>query len=122
MGNEIANESHCDVGRVSTKTGSRAQIGIFVFLRKSISGQAENAEWHTGIPVSWSCRWSPRVATSSFAAKIQASFYGLESARFLKILVAELLSRNGAIDILTYVRNMPYIKSNRATLLRMRSA
>ena len=39
---EIAIGIHCDAGRILTKTGSRAQIGICVFfLRKQIKEQTK---------------------------------------------------------------------------------
>ena len=40
--NEIAIEIHCDAGKILTKTGSRAQIGICVFLRKQITERTKN--------------------------------------------------------------------------------
>ena len=61
------------------------------FLRKQITDQAKNEEFHHGIAVSWVSRKCPGVATSSFSGEIQEVFYGSDVARMLKGLLAELL-------------------------------
>ena len=61
-------------GWILTKTGSRAQIVIFGYLRKVISDQAENSQWHTGRPVGWTSGGSPRVETSIYAVGYREAF------------------------------------------------
>ena len=43
---EIAIEIHCDAGQILTRTGSRAQIGIFGFSRKQIAEQTKMANFN----------------------------------------------------------------------------
>ena len=104
-GGDLEIEAHCDDGQILTKTGSRAQIGICGFIRAKITEQNKNQQFHKGIAISWSSSKSPRVATSSYAGEIQALFYGFDTARFLKEMLAELLFGNVGCSINTYVRN-----------------
>ena len=54
--NEISIEIHCDAGEILTKTGIRAQIGIFGFLRKQITDRPKNVEFRQWVAVSWVSR------------------------------------------------------------------
>ena len=113
---EIAIGIHCDAGRILTKTGSRAQIGICVFRENKLRNR-QNGEFHHGIAISWASNKSHRVATSSFAGEIQAVFYGFDMARTLQGLLAELLFGNMGVEIPTYVR-----KDNAAAVYQADSA
>ena len=66
-GSEIATEIHGDAGKILTKAGSRAKIGICGFLRKQITEQTKNVEYQHGVDVSCVSNKSPGVTTSSFA-------------------------------------------------------
>ena len=48
---EIAIEIHCDAGKILTKAGSWARIGICGFLRKQITEKTKNVEYRQGISV-----------------------------------------------------------------------
>ena len=65
MGGGVAIEIHCGAGKILTKAGSRAQIGICGFLRKRITGETKNTAYQHGIAVSWVINKSPRDSTSS---------------------------------------------------------
>ena len=65
-----------------------------VFLKKQITGGAENVEFRHGIAVSWVGNKSPRVPTSSYSAEIQELFYGCDMARMLKGLLDALMFGN----------------------------
>ena len=104
-GEEIAIGIQCDAGKILTRTGSRAQIGICGFSGKQITEQTKNGEFQQGVTISWVGNTSPRVPTSSFAGEIQAVFYGFDMARMLKGLTAELLFGNLGAEIPTYVGN-----------------
>ena len=51
VGGEIAIEIHCDTGRILTKTGCRAQIGIYGPPRGDYKGNKESrvSPWHFGV-------------------------------------------------------------------------
>ena len=65
-GNEMAIEIHFDAGRILTKSGSRAQIGIFGFLRMQITVKAKNLARRRVIATSRLVE-SPMVSTSMYA-------------------------------------------------------
>ena len=107
IGAEMKLRSKCTLahGGILTESGSRAQIGICVFLRKQITDHSRNIEFRQRIDVSRVSSKSPRSPTSSYAGKIQASFYGFCMARMLKCLLAELLVGNIGVEIPTHMRN-----------------
>ena len=102
---EIAIEIHCDAGRILTRAGNRAQIGICGFATKQNFKKTDVAEFHQGVEISWAGNKSPRVTTSEEAGATQAVFYGFDMARMLKGLLSELLVGNIGVEIPTYVRN-----------------
>ena len=98
-------EVHCDDGRILTKAGSRAQIGICGFIRNKITEQSKSRQFRTGVAISWPSSNSPRAAKSSYAGGIQALFYGFDTARFPKEMLAGFLFGNAGCSVNTYVRN-----------------
>ena len=87
--NEIAIAMHCDAGGILPNTGSRAEIGICVFLGKQITENTKNVEYHHGTEVSWLSIEIPWAPTSSYAwgGGAHALFYGFDMARMMEGLL-----------------------------------
>ena len=58
-----------------------------------------------GVPISWSRGGILRVDTSIYAGRIRDVLIGVDSTRFLKNMSAELLFRNGIIDVGARIQN-----------------
>ena len=81
------------VGRKSVLPGSYEK-------RSRDHREMGNVNWRPSIAAYRGVR---RVGASIYAFDIQESFHGADSARFLKILNAKVLSGNGEVGILAYV-------------------
>ena len=86
------------------------------FLSEKVNADNKDDPFLVGVPISWTSGKRHTAATSSYSDEIQAAFYGFDTARFLKNLVAELLFGNEGLDIETIA-----IDYNSSVVERVRS-
>ena len=81
---DIEIEIRRDAGRILTKAGSRAQVGIRGFIRNKISGEVKIEEFHCGIAIPRSISKSSRVETYSYAGGSNRCFVALAHLDLLR--------------------------------------
>ena len=76
------------------------------FLRRRVIGSPKDEAYLEGTPIAWPSVEGHRAEKCSYSGEIPAAFYGCDTTRFLKSLIAELICKNEGLDVDTSAKTI----------------